>query len=105
MKLGRYRHFKGNQYIVVGFARCSETEQEMVIYQQDYDNHGYWVRPKAMFIEKVELNGEKVPRFEFLTSDTEMPADNSEAIFTTYSLPELNPVTNQNNTAESKNTK
>ena len=66
MKLGRYRHYKGNTYIVLGVARHSETEEELVVYRQDYGERNLWVRPKAMFDETVEVNGQHVPRFEYL---------------------------------------
>jgi len=68
MKLqpGRYRHYKGQEYIVLGVARHSETEEELVVYRQDYGEHGLWVRPLAMFQETVEIAGQRVPRFEFV---------------------------------------
>lgn len=66
MKNGRYQHYKGNDYIVVGVARHSETEEELVVYRQDYGERGLWVRPKAMFLEMVELDGQQVPRFRFI---------------------------------------
>lgn len=63
---GRYRHYKGNDYIVLGVARHSETEEELVVYRQDYGERGLWVRPAAMFTETVQSDGEQVPRFQFL---------------------------------------
>ena len=66
MKQGRYRHYKGNEYIVLGVARHSETDEELVVYRPDYGEQGLWVRPKEMFLEKVEVDGKQVPRFEFL---------------------------------------
>ncbi len=69
MKLGRYRHYKGNDYIVIGVARHSETQEELVVYQQDYGEKGLWVRPKEMFLESVEVDGEQIARFQFI--DTE----------------------------------
>lgn len=66
MKEGRYRHYKGNEYIVIGVARHSESLEELVVYRQDYGDHGLWVRPLPMFLETVEVDGEKVPRFEFV---------------------------------------
>ncbi len=60
---GRYRHYKGRDYIVLGIARHSETEEELVVYQQDYGEHSWWVRPAAMFVEAVEVDGQRVPRF------------------------------------------
>jgi len=63
---GRYRHYKGKDYTVIGVARHSETEEELVVYRQEYGGHGLWVRPKAMFLEKIEVNGQKVPRFKWM---------------------------------------
>jgi hypothetical protein len=60
---GRYRHYKGNEYVVLGVARHSETEEELVVYRQEYGDRGLWVRPKAMFLETVEVDGKRVPRF------------------------------------------
>lgn len=61
---GRYRHYKGNEYEVVGVARHSETEEEMVVYRKLYGDHSLWVRPLAMFRESVVVDGREVPRFE-----------------------------------------
>ncbi|UOF91288.1 DUF1653 domain-containing protein [Fodinisporobacter ferrooxydans] len=58
-----YKHYKGNFYIVVGEGRHSETEEEFVIYQSVKEG-SLWIRPKEMFYEKVEINGQWVPRFE-----------------------------------------
>ncbi len=60
---GRYRHYKGNEYTVLGVARHSETLQELVVYRQEYGERGLWVRPAAMFAEMVEIEGMAVPRF------------------------------------------
>jgi hypothetical protein len=60
---GRYRHYKGNEYTVLGVARHSETLQELVVYRQEYGERGLWVRPAAMFAEMVEIEGRAVPRF------------------------------------------
>ena len=62
--LGRYRHYKGNFYEVIGIARHSETEEEMVVYRKLYGDHSLWVRPLGMFIEEVLVDGRMVPRFE-----------------------------------------
>jgi hypothetical protein len=64
--LGRYRHFKGNDYSVVGFARHSETEELMVLYVPLYGKGGYWVRPIAMFTASVDVDGESQPRFAYI---------------------------------------
>jgi hypothetical protein len=61
---GRYRHYKGRHYVVLGTARHSETEEELVVYRQDYGERSLWVRPKAMFLESVERDGRLIPRFE-----------------------------------------
>jgi len=61
---GRYRHYKGNEYRVLGFARHSETLEILVVYDALYGERGRWVRPAAMFIETVERDGRSVPRFE-----------------------------------------
>ena len=66
MKPGRYRHYKGNDYIVIEIAHHSETEEEMVVYRQDYGERGLWVRPKLMFQETVNIDGREMPRFEFI---------------------------------------
>lgn len=63
---GRYRHFKGNEYEVLGVARDSETMQEVVVYRALYGERGLWVRPLAMFIEEVERDGRRVKRFEYV---------------------------------------
>mgnify|MGYP002519969700 CR=1 FL=1 len=60
---GRYRHFKGNEYEVIGTARNSETLEEMVVYRALYGDGGLWVRPAKMWNEKVEYNGKTVSRF------------------------------------------
>lgn len=66
MKNGRYQHYKGNEYIVIGVARHSETEEELVVYRQDYGERGLWVRPKEMFLEMVDVEGQQIPRFRFV---------------------------------------
>jgi hypothetical protein len=60
---GKYRHYKGNEYEVLGIARHSETHEEMVVYRPLYGEGGLWVRPLAMFTENVTLDGKAVPRF------------------------------------------
>ena len=65
-RTGRYRHFKGNEYRVIGFARHSETGEELVVYQQLYGEHALWVRPAEMFFEIVERDGQRFPRFSYL---------------------------------------
>ena len=64
---GRYRHFKGNEYQVLGVARHSETEEEMVVYRALYGEGGLWVRPAAMWLETVTRDGVTKPRIPLLT--------------------------------------
>ena len=66
--LGRYRHYKGKEYAVVGIARHSETMEELVVYRQDYGDKDLWVRPTRMFLETVDVNGEAVARFSYIES-------------------------------------
>lgn len=66
LKVGKYRHYKGNEYEVVGVARHSEDESELVVYRPMYGDRGLWVRPLDMFIETVEVEGVIKPRFEYL---------------------------------------
>lgn len=63
---GRYRHYKGNEYTVLGLVRHSETEDELVLYRQEYCDRALWVRPKKMFSETVKVEGQDVPRFRWL---------------------------------------
>ena len=63
---GRYRHYKGNDYQVLGIARHSETEEELVVYRKLYGDGSMWVRPLAMFMEDVVADGRQVPRFAWL---------------------------------------
>ena len=63
---GRYRHYKGKEYLVLGVARHSETMEELVVYRQLYGDHGLWVRPRTMFIETVASNGQTLPRFAYV---------------------------------------
>ena len=69
LRNGRYRHYKGREYIVMGVARHSETDEALVVYRPDYGERGLWVRPLEMFFETVAVNGAEMPRFEYL-SDT-----------------------------------
>lgn len=64
--VGRYRHYKGNEYEVIGVARHSETLEEVVVYRSLYGDGGLWVRPLAMFCGTVEVEERMVPRFEHL---------------------------------------
>jgi len=65
---GRYRHYKGGEYEVLGIARHSETDESLVLYRPLYGDGGLWVRPLEMFCEVVEVGGEPVPRFELIAA-------------------------------------
>ena len=69
VETGRYRHYKGNHYTVIGVARHSETEEELVVYRQEYGERSLWVRPLQMFIETVEVAGEVMKRFELIEKE------------------------------------
>jgi len=62
--LGRYRHYKGGEYEVIGVARHSETHEPLVVYRPLYGAAGWWVRPHSMFFGTVDLDGRPQPRFE-----------------------------------------
>lgn len=63
---GRYRHFKGGEYEVLGVARHSEGLEDMVVYRPLYSDTGLWVRPVSMFLENVERDGKMQPRFTLM---------------------------------------
>ena len=65
-RLGRYRHYKGGEYEVIGVARHSETLEPLVLYRPLYNDSGLWVRPYRMFFEEVELEGRRQARFAFI---------------------------------------
>jgi hypothetical protein len=81
--LGRYRHYKGGEYEIVGVARHSETNEPLVVYRPLYETQGqaeakskasgWWVRPHAMFFERVTIAGVEQPRFAFLTTAAAAP--------------------------------
>lgn len=66
IKLGKYRHFKGNEYEIIGIARHSETLEEMVVYRALYGDAGIWVRPAKMWNETVERDGKAFQRFTYI---------------------------------------
>ena len=66
IKTGKYRHFKGNLYEVIGVARHSETQEEMVVYRALYGEYGLWVRPAAMWMETVDRDGYHGSRFQYI---------------------------------------
>lgn len=66
VKLGKYRHFKGNEYEVIGVAKHSETMEDLVVYRKLYGDHGLWVRPVRMFLDTVERDGKTMSRFTYI---------------------------------------
>lgn len=71
LKIGKYQHFKGNLYEVIGVAHHSETLEELVVYRALYDSEEFgqnalWVRPKKMFMENVIRDGKEMPRFRYI---------------------------------------
>lgn len=66
VKPGRYRHYKGGEYEVIGVARHSETHEPLVVYRPLYNQTGLWVRPHAMFFEHIEHGGRRLPRFALI---------------------------------------
>ena len=66
IKPGKYRHYKGNEYEVIGTAKHSETLENMVVYRALYGEYGLWVRPAHMWSEIVEADGKQVERFSYI---------------------------------------
>ncbi|MFH1209528.1 MAG: DUF1653 domain-containing protein [archaeon] len=71
IKLGRYQHYKGKFYELIGTARHSETLEEFVVYKalyysNEYGDNALWIRPKKMFLESVNVDGKKIPRFRYV---------------------------------------
>ena len=71
LQLGRYQHYKGKFYEIIGVARHSESLEELVIYKALYDSEEFgdnalWARPKKMFLEKVLVDGKEVERFKYI---------------------------------------
>jgi len=64
--LGKYRHYKGDQYEVIGFAKHSETLEDMVVYKALYGDRLTWVRPLSMWENPIEVDGKAVKRFEYI---------------------------------------
>lgn len=61
-----YKHYKGNNYVVVGLAKHSETLEDLVVYRAIYGDGDLWVRPKEMFLENIEVDGKKQSRFKVI---------------------------------------
>ncbi|AUN97398.1 DUF1653 domain-containing protein [Bacteriovorax stolpii] len=68
MKLGLYKHYKGKHYQVLGICKHSETLEDLVLYETLYENEQsrLWVRPVAMFLERIVVDGKELPRFEYI---------------------------------------
>ena len=66
IKGGKYRHYKGNEYLVVDIAIHSETEEEMVVYKALYGEEKLWVRPVSMWNETVTVDGKEMLRFSYI---------------------------------------
>jgi hypothetical protein len=66
LEIGRYRHYKGNEYEVIGVAQHSEDGTNLVVYRPLYGEKGLWVRPLDMFVETVEVDGETKARFKYI---------------------------------------
>ena len=66
LKPGKYRHFKGKEYELIGLATHSETMEPMVVYRALYGEGGLWVRPAAMWTEQIERDGYCGPRFQYI---------------------------------------
>ncbi|HLC69900.1 MAG TPA: DUF1653 domain-containing protein [Patescibacteria group bacterium] len=71
IKLGKYRHYKGKEYEVLGMVRHSETLEELVLYRAlyitpEFGANALWVRPKVMFLENVLVDEKEVPRFKYI---------------------------------------
>ena len=71
MKLGKYKHFKGNEYEALYIAKHSETLEEMVVYRALYGEFGIWVRPMSMWNETVVHEGREVQRFTYIGKEDE----------------------------------
>jgi hypothetical protein len=72
---GIYKHYKGNSYEVYDTATHSENLESLVVYRPMYGEKKLWVRPLSMFLESVEINGELVPRFEFVSASRDELTD------------------------------
>ena len=68
LETGKYRHYKGNVYNVLGVSTHSETQEKLVVYRPLYGEEALWVRPLQMFNESIEIEGVSIPRFKKITS-------------------------------------
>ncbi len=75
IKPGRYRHYKGKDYQVIGVAKHSETEEDLVVYRALYGACGLWVRPVKMFDEKITSGGKLIPRFKWIDEGNPEPEE------------------------------
>jgi len=66
IKLGKYLHYKGKEYEVIGVAKFKETLEDMIVYRKLYDDHGLWVRTYDNFTENVIVDGKGFPRFKYI---------------------------------------
>ncbi|KAA5609584.1 DUF1653 domain-containing protein [Rhodovastum atsumiense] len=66
IRLGKYRHYKGKEYVVIGEAKHSETLEEVIVYKALYGAEDIWVRPKNMFKDTVIIDGKEILRFEYI---------------------------------------
>ena len=64
--LGKYRHYKNKEYELIGVAIHSETEEKLAVYRPLYGDRDLWVRPLSMFLETVEIDGDTIPRFQYI---------------------------------------
>ena len=67
IKLGKYKHFKGNEYEVIAIAKHSETLEDYVVYKALYGEYGIWIRPLSMFEETITRDGKTYKRFEYIS--------------------------------------
>lgn len=69
--VGKYRHYKGNEYEIIGIGAHTETEEKLVIYKALYEPYKIWLRPYDMFFETVTINDKEIPRFEKIDDHNE----------------------------------
>lgn len=80
IQLGRYRHYKGGEYEVLGVVRHSESLEPLVLYRPLYNHSGHWVRPFAMFLEPVAHGGKSQPRFSLVEAESSGGPEDRAAI-------------------------